>query len=77
MKAVVLLFCLLLSPLAVASPITYDSTGNLGNPNMIWLVVVVLIVVVPLVHWCGGTGDEMLRKAVGHGKRVSRDEGFF
>ena len=33
--------------------ITYDFTGNLGNPNMVWwLVVVILIVVVPLVHWC-------------------------
>ena len=53
MKAVVLLFCLFIPRLAVASPITNDFTGNLGNPNMVWLVVVVLIVVVPLVHWCG------------------------
>ena len=52
MKAFVLLFCLLIPTLAVASPITYDFTGKLGNPNMVWLVVVILIVVVPLVHWC-------------------------
>ena len=64
MKAVVLLFCLLLPPLAVASPITYDSTGNLGNPNMVWLVVVILIVVVPLVHWCAEAGDEALDQII-------------
>ena len=51
MRALVLLFCLLIPTLAVASPITCDFTGNLGNPNMVWLVVVILIVVVPLVHW--------------------------
>ena len=52
MKALVLLFCLLIPTLAVASPITYDFTGKLVNPNMVWLVAVMLIVVVPLVHWC-------------------------
>ena len=52
MKALVLLFCLFIPTLAVASPITYDFTGNLGNPNMVWLVMVILIVGVPLVHWC-------------------------
>ena len=51
MKAVVLLFCLLIPTLAVASPITYDLTGNLGDANLIWLVIIGLVVVVPLVHW--------------------------
>jgi hypothetical protein len=37
MKAVVLLFCLLIPTLAVASPITYDLTGNLGDANLIRL----------------------------------------
>ena len=64
MKALVLLFCLLLPTLAVASPITYDFTGNLGNPNMVWLVVVIQIVVVALVHWCARAGDEALDQII-------------
>ena len=54
MKAVVLLFCLLIPTLAVASPITYDLTGNLGDANLIWLVIIGPVVVVPLVHWWEG-----------------------